>query len=149
MNMRTIILTAVLLTVAMPPILYPQTPGPSSPAQTESAGDDETPVPYDPEEFPQWARDLRRGEIVATGSFPLTLLASRLLYGLGRFLVQSIQSRGVDLTYAPWFLLSPGAVPLQRNEKIIIIASAGGLSVSLSLLDYLLAVRERRTEDGR
>ena len=97
MNMRTIILTAVLLTVAMPPILYPQTPGPSSPAQTESAGDDETPVPYDPEEFPQWARDLRRGEIVATGSFPLTLLASRLLYGLGRFLVQSIQSRGVTL----------------------------------------------------
>jgi hypothetical protein len=93
------------------------------------------PEPYTSEEFPLWARNLRRAEIVATGTLPLTLLASRLIYGLVRFVVKSIQAGAIDMAYAPGFLSSPGAVPLTRTEKLGILGGAGGLSIVVALID--------------
>ena len=92
---------------------------------------------------PKWARNLRRAEIVAMGSFPLTLLAARLTYSLLRFAVRSIQAGGIDAIYAPWFLAPPGSPELEFAEKLGIVAGATGLSSLIALMDY----RRGRNED--
>ncbi|MEE1181408.1 MAG: hypothetical protein UHY90_04070, partial [Treponema sp.] len=39
------------------------------------------PVPYSKEEFPQWALDLRRFEVVSLGSIPFAMIGVVLVYG--------------------------------------------------------------------
>ena len=38
------------------------------------------PVPYDKNEFPEWARDIRRFEVVTLGATPIVMLLTSLLY---------------------------------------------------------------------
>jgi hypothetical protein len=76
----------------------------------------------------------------------LTLLAARLLYGVGRFVVKSIQAGAIDMAYAPAFLSSPGAVPLMREEKLIILGAAGALSATVALIDLRLGRLEQDVE---
>ena len=104
------------------------------------------PEPYTEEEFSRFALNLRRAEIVATGTFPLTLLASRLIYGLVRFTIRSIQAGGLEMAYAPAFLATPGAVPLSRGEKFIILGGAGLLSTTIALIDLRLGREEDEGE---
>ncbi len=115
----------------------------------ETTGTSETDSPSSAEvtsETPQWALDLRRAEIVATGSFPLTLLAARLTYSLLRFAVHGIQSslagEGIDMAYAPWFLAPPGSPELEFPEKLGIVAGAATLSSLIALIDYRRGVAE-------
>jgi len=93
-------------------------------------------------ETPKWALDLRRAEIVATGSFPLTLLAARLSYSLLRFTVHSIQDGAIATAYAPWFLAPPGSPELELAEKLGIVAGAVGLSSLIAWVDYRRGVDE-------
>ena len=55
------------------------------------------PEPYRPEEFPDWALDLRRAEIVFFGSLPFSLFFTFEAYDLGRFVAS-----GFDPLLAPW-----------------------------------------------
>lgn len=98
--------------------------------------------PYDPEEFSQFARDLRRAEIIAIGSVPVTLLASRLMYGVGRFTVQSIVNGRIATEYLPPALAPPGFVPLSRADNAWILAGTALLSTTVALIDYFLGRRE-------
>ncbi len=93
-------------------------------------------------ETPQWALDLRRAEIVAAGSFPLTLLAARLTYSLLRFAVHGIQDPATAMAYAPWFLAPPGSPELEFGEKLGIVAGAATLSSLIALIDYRRGVAE-------
>ena len=102
--------------------------------------------PYDQEEFPRWARDLRRAEIVATGTLPLTLLASRLLYGLGRFAYFSIAGGALDPNYLPPLFAPPGAEPYTRTDNLWIIAGSVSLSGAIAFIDYLLGLEEAAPE---
>ena len=108
------------------------------------AADTVVPQPYSPDEFPRWALELRRGEIIAFGVFPISLLATTLLYDVGRFGFRSIQAGRVDADYAPWFFASPGAPGLSDSERIGILIGAAGLSVTIAVVDHLLGRRERR-----
>ncbi|MEE8441247.1 MAG: hypothetical protein V3S41_05950 [Spirochaetia bacterium] len=112
------------------------------PPAEETMGD-ASPGEIPPGDPPKWARNLRRAEIVAIGSFPLTLLAARLTYSLLRFAVRSIQAGGIDVIYAPWFLAPPGSPELEFAEKLGIVAGATGLSSLIALIDY----RRGRNED--
>jgi hypothetical protein len=110
---------------------------------TATAQEDERePEPYHPEEFSEWALALRRGEIVAFGSFPITLLATRLLYGLGRFVAKSIQAGEIDARYAPLFFAAPGAPDPSRGEQIVVLSVSFSLSVGVAVADFLLGRRE-------
>lgn len=104
-----------------------------------SLADEET---QDDVVVPEWARHLRRAEIVAAGSFPLTLLASRLVYSLVRFAVKSIQAGAFDLTYAPRFLAPPGSPELVIGEKLAIVGGAVSLSSIIAFIDYRRGVLE-------
>ena len=103
------------------------------------------PEPYDPTEFPQWAHDLRRAEIVALGAFPVSMIIGGLGYEIGRFAYFSVQSGSFRDDYAPGFL-SPGEGALYTsNERIGLIVSGAILSVGVAVIDYILGRRERGT----
>lgn len=94
--------------------------------------------PYEPDEFPQWALSLRRGEIVALGALPISLLTSRLLYGLVRFAGQSISTGTLGSPYVPGLSQSSEATPLGRRENLQIIGGAVWLSLMIAIADYAL-----------
>ncbi len=113
-----------------------------SPAWGQS--DPITPEPYAPEEFPGWARDLRRGQIIALGVFPVSLILTQLTYDLARFGVKSAQAGEFDREAAPWFFAPPGVQRFSQEEKETILITSAVVSVAFALVDYALGRRERR-----
>jgi hypothetical protein len=53
----------------------------SAEIRAEDSADSAEPLPYSPDEFPQWSKDLRRLEIVSLGSVPFVALSVTLGYG--------------------------------------------------------------------
>lgn len=119
-----------------------------APAQAQATADEDTsgtPAIDQPVSVsPRWVRDLRRAEIVATGTLPLTLLASRLAYGVIRFGARTLEAGAIDLAYAPGFLAPPGAAELVTTEKVGIIVNAVVLSALIAVLDFQRGLSERR-----
>jgi hypothetical protein len=103
-----------------------------------------TPEPYSPEEFPGWARDLRRGQIIALGVFPVSLILTQLTYDLARFGVKSAQAGEFDREAAPWFFAPPGVQRFSQDEKEAILITSAVVSVVFALVDYALGRREGR-----
>ncbi|MFW6261802.1 MAG: hypothetical protein ACOC6J_09505 [Spirochaetota bacterium] len=93
--------------------------------------------PYEPEEFPPWALSLRRAEVVALGALPISLLTSRLLFGLVRFAGQSISTGTIGSPSVPGLSQSSEAV-LGRRENLQIIGGALWISVMVAVADYAL-----------
>lgn len=112
---------------------------------TEAVAPDQ-PVPYDPIEFPAWSRDVRRGEIIALGAFPIAMILSGLSYQLGRFAYQSADAGEVRSEYAPWFFSTASGPRYNNEERIGLIVSAATISVGIAILDYALGRRERARE---
>ncbi|GHV18450.1 hypothetical protein FACS189493_7880 [Spirochaetia bacterium] len=89
-------------------------------------------------EFPQWARDLRRGEIIFFGSFPFAFFLSTTVMDLYR-----ASQHDWDLRYAPWPAKSAGAVTMTTDEYIITISAALGGSLLISLADAIIVKIKR------
>jgi hypothetical protein len=107
-------------------------------------GDSEhEPVPYTEEEFPDWLKALRRGEIIALGSLPLTFAFSFIIYDIARYVYH-----GFDSNYLP--IASPSPVPYEQAETIGVLIAAGTASVILAVIDGLIgrAQRKRQEEGG-
>ncbi len=105
------------------------------------------PVPYSPDEFPQWSRDLRRGEIIALGVFPIAMIVSGLGYQVGRFTYRSIRAGEADADSAPWFFSPEGGPVYNNQERVGLVVSGVVISVGVAVADYLLGRRERRARD--
>ncbi|MFW5811603.1 MAG: hypothetical protein ACOCWS_01375 [Alkalispirochaetaceae bacterium] len=133
---RGVALLLVLMLLLSPQVL----------SQEAGEQEEQEPVPYDPEEFPLWARDLRRGEIIALGSFPVALLLSGIGYRLGRFTGESIRRGEFATEYAPAFVTPEQRPELTEGEQAGLLITAGAISLTVALIDYLLARRERRGE---
>lgn len=103
-----------------------------------SAQDAVEPAPYEPEEFPQWARDLRRGEIVALGVFPIAYLATTIVYDLFRFGRESFASGSVAVEYAPLFFAPPDAPGYSKEERRGVLIASLSLSTAVAVADYIL-----------
>jgi hypothetical protein len=94
-------------------------------------------------EFPQWARDLRRVEIITFGIFPFAMFVSTFSMDTIRYF-----NHDNNLQYAPWPFKSAGAVEMTTDEhKIVLVAAILG-SVTLALTDYLI-VRIKRAKAER
>lgn len=115
-----------------PPASTPGQAQPSPPAggASEGAG---APIPYSRSEFPGWLWDLRRGEIVAIGSFPITLLFSTIAYQLFRY-----ASNNFSADYAPAILGGTSKVPLTQQDQINELLIAVGFSVTVAVIDFVL-----------
>jgi hypothetical protein len=98
---------------------------------------------FDSSEFPQWARDLRRGEIITIGAFPFVLLLTAISVDTYRF-----KSHGWDRRYAPWPIKSAGSVERDKSENIRVISIAAAGAVAIALTDYAI-VRIKRHKRQR
>ena len=100
---------------------------------------------FDMSEFPLWARDLRRGEIIAFGSFPFAYFFANFGYDTFRW-----SNNGWDNRYAPWPFNTAGTVEKTQEDKIAMIGIAAGIAVFIALVDHgIMRSRRNRLERQR
>jgi nitrate reductase gamma subunit len=88
-----------------------------------------------------WAKDLRRGEIVAFGSFPFAYFFATFGFDTYRFF-----NHGYDMRYAPWPFTSAAAIEQTQNEKFLTVGIAAGGAIVIALVDYII-VRVKRSRE--
>ena len=111
-----------------------------SPALHSQTGDG---THFDMSEFPQWAKDLRRGEIIAFGTYPFSYIISNFAVDIYRSAI-----RGGDRRYAPWPLRTNPSVGKTQGEVFMTIGVAAGVSVLFALVDYTI-MRVRRSRQAK
>jgi len=103
---------------------------------------EQEPEPYTEEEFPDWLKALRRGEIIAFGSLPFTFAFSFLIYDVFRYVYH-----GFDQSYLP--IGSPNPEPYTAAENLGVVAAAGAGSIIIAVVDALLGRAEtKRRKEG-
>jgi hypothetical protein len=108
-------------------------------AQQKVPAPSRTPAPYTDDEFPKWARDLRRAEIIFVGSIPFTMFFTFEGYDTYRYV-----ANGLDPLYAPW-PFRPGSTQLYSDqEKIGLVATSLSLSLLVATADWIIGrIHER------
>mgnify|MGYP006312597933 CR=1 FL=1 len=91
------------------------------------------PVPYEEDEFPRWALNLRRGEVIFFGTLPFSLLFTGLGYSLIRYGVNNF-----DPAYAPAISPGPNTVPLNQGEIVGVILTGFGISLLAAVADFII-----------
>jgi hypothetical protein len=89
---------------------------------------------------PLWLKDLRRAEIVAFGSFPLTIFWTSFFMDLYR-----TASHGWDNRYAPWPFKGAGAVGMTDREIAAMFTIAISSSLVIAIVDHVI-MRYRRAK---
>jgi hypothetical protein len=117
-------------------------------AQTTNAAAEEE-IVFDTTGFPQWAKDLRRWDIIAFGTYPFSMFLATFFHDLYRW----GSANGMDFSaegrrYAPWPFKSAGAVDLTSPEFRRNFLIAAGLSAVFAFID-LLIVKIRRNRELR
>jgi len=98
---------------------------------------------FDMTGFPLWAKDLRRGEIIAFGSFPFAYFFTNFGFDTYRF-----ATNNWDRRYAPWPLNSAGSIEKTQSQKAATLWIAAGGAVAIALVDYAI-VRFKRSRAER
>ena len=106
--------------------------------------------PFDMTGFPQWAKDLRRWDIIAFGSFPFAMFTVTFFTDLARW----NDANNMDFTdegrrYAPWPLKSTGAVEMSKEEYERTILIAASLSAAIAITDLIIVKIKERKERRR
>lgn len=96
---------------------------------------------FDTTGFPIWAKDLRRAEIVAFGSFPFTVFFAAFVVDSYRF-----ANNNWDRRYAPWPFDSAGAVDRTEDEQIIMLSVAAVSSLVIALVDFFIVRYKRQKQ---
>ena len=108
-------------------------------AQTPATGSS---TYFDMSDFPLWAKNLRRGDIIAFGSFPFMYVVANFCHDSYRFF-----SHGMDDRYAPKPFNLAGTIEQTQEEKIGTIFIAAGGAVLLALIDYgIMRSKRKRLE---
>lgn len=89
--------------------------------------------PYQKNEFPQWAQDLRRFEIVFFGTMPFSFLYTSMGYSLYRY-----GAHKWDPSFAPAILGNKTPQILTNSEKFEIVYTALSVSFTVALMDFIL-----------
>jgi hypothetical protein len=111
-------------------------------AQTTTAVNPDT--TFVTEEFPLWAKDLRRAEIVALGSFPFSMFFTTFAMDTVRYF-----DHEKDLRYAPWPFKAAGAINMNRNELKTTLAIALSVSAAIALADFTIVKVKRYQAEQR
>ena len=106
-------------------------------------GEDTEPVPYEADEFADWLQPIRRFEIIAIGSFPLTYLLTLLTYDISRFVVESVRIGAFNSLYAPLFFAPPNKPAYTQEETVGLILAAVGLSLVVAIIDLIIQQTKR------
>jgi hypothetical protein len=100
---------------------------------------------YGEDEFSPFLKNLRRGEIVMFGSFPITLFLTLQAYDIYRY-IDNIGNPEL-YRYTPWPFRSANPFPYSSGEIIGIVAGAVSTSLLIALTDYIIGrARENRAQ---
>jgi hypothetical protein len=91
--------------------------------------------------FPQWARDLRRAEIIAFGAFPFAMFFA--ITGVDTY---RAATHDWDSRYYPWPAKGPGAIEMDRDEHILTLQIAIAGSLAVALADHIILRVKRAGE---
>ncbi|MCL2443586.1 MAG: hypothetical protein FWD13_09025 [Treponema sp.] len=117
-------------------------------AQSLSATN-ETTVIFDSSGLPQWAKDLRRFDIIAFGVFPFSIFAVNFTWDMIRWYTHTgFAFTAQGLQYAPWPLKSAGAYEMTASEYLATVLLAAGLSLAIAAVD-LVIVKTRQSNERR
>jgi hypothetical protein len=111
------------------------------PLSAQTANTIQDAVRTDPHAFPQWAKDVRRFDIVTFGAFPFAFFTASFLTDGIRW----AQFDG-DMRYAPWPLKGAGAYDPTTEEKLQTIGIAVGLSLLVAAADFVVVQIKRYNE---
>jgi hypothetical protein len=95
--------------------------------------------PYTKDEFPQWARDLRRTEIITFGSLPFITLTATLGFGIARWANGGTFPNPLDKSASGY----------TQDEQIQILLISVGTSVVLGLTDLTINLVKRHSAKKR
>ena len=104
-----------------------------------SSSEDTTAEPYGDDEFPQYALDLRRTEIITFGSIPFVLLQSTIVYSFWRY-----YDHGFSSDYIPNPLAkSSSAAGLDTDEQKMLLKSTAAICIGLGITDLIIQLIKR------
>jgi len=139
---RNIFLIIILFTLFLGPLSL-------AAAQSGGSSSSNSLIIFDTTGLPQWAKDLRRGDIVAFGTFPFSMMFVNFFYDLYRWNnANNMDFSSEGRRYAPWPLKSAGAVDKTSAEFKRSVLMAAGLSVTIALTDFII-VKMRRDRQRR
>ncbi len=109
-------------------------------AYGQNEGKDASPSDYQPSEFPDWVRELRRAEIVGFGALPFTVFFAITIVDSYRY-----ATHGWNPAYAPWPLKSAGAIAMTEIEAVTAFSTGVIAAAAVAALDWLLVrLRENK-----
>lgn len=95
------------------------------------------PLPYQDVEFPQWAHDMRRFEVIMFGSFPITYILTSMVFD-----VSSLAGNGFNSGF------SLGTEKDQDDLKLLLITSAS-LSGAIAVADLIIGKIKKKNARNR
>ena len=111
---------------------------PLLPAQSASADG----TYFDMSDFPLWARDLRRGEIIAFGAFPFAYILANFAFDSYR-----LATNGWDRRYAPWPFNASPTIEQTQGQKFMTLGLAAGTAIVIAVVDHgIMRARRNRLE---
>ncbi|MDR0320414.1 MAG: hypothetical protein LBI28_02835 [Treponema sp.] len=140
--MRNIFFSFILFSFFLIPVLQAEAQSLSTTASTESV--------YNPSEFPQWVRDLRRWDIITFGLFPFSIFTVTFVTDTIRWYnANNFNFSEEGRRYAPWPLKSGNAPGMSNDEYVQTILIAAGVSAAVALIDLLIVTIKRNNERRR
>jgi hypothetical protein len=94
--------------------------------------------PFTKDEFPTWAKDLRRAEIISLGSLPFVTLTVNLVYSLSLW-----ASTGFTSNFPNLFARTTDDA-MKEEDQLNILYISLGVSVVLGLVDLFVNIHKRR-----
>jgi len=141
--MKNLIFAVLIIFLFLSPVL--RTEAQSSPSTSTSSSSSNA---FDTTGFPQWAKDMRRWDIIAFGVFPFALFFTTVANDLNRW----NNANGMDMSdrrYAPWPLKSAGAVEMTKDEYNRVLLQAAGVSAMIAFTDLIIVLIKRNREHKR
>jgi len=99
--------------------------------------------PYTEDEFPQWALDARRTEIIMFGSLPFVTLGTTLAYTTYRYFDHDFSSSYIPNPFAK----SSDSANLDTTEQMNILKTAVCVSIGLGLFDLVCTLIKRKNAE--
>ena len=107
--------------------------------------DSTEPQEYTEDEFSPFLRDLRRGEIIMLGSFPLTLFLTLEAFDVYRYVVN--RGEPDSYRYKFWPIRSPDPAPYSSDEIAGMVFTALSASALIALADFIIGkIKQKRLE---
>jgi hypothetical protein len=101
------------------------------------------PEPYSIDEFPEWARDLRRFEKTFFGILPMAFFYAGLGFDSVRFFQNDMKPE-----YAPWPFKPPQAAAYTDQDKLWLAGLGIGLALTAAIIDLAIVKSKRASTEA-